>query len=701
MAAWQGMGLGMTRLARAGGTAGAALGGVTAAALLAFGVLAAWQLDRAGQGDEDRTLADQVGAGAGAGGGVTDPDNPETSRAGDGAAGSPSASADGTAAQGQTLPFPSPEPAPPVTADASPPGAQDAPYGREAPALPSLAEVEDVPETSPPLAAPEASGTSPDAESARTAVPASEMRLGGAAGSIDVTNALQESPADAREPKSEASGGTPTAETSVPAVTGLAASATGTQPDATAAVTTSGDTSSNDDDAIPASTGATEPGDAASSGNPERGAEPGDIGNATHLAGVDMSLTEGGAGETGAAGTRSGPASATDGSAFPVAASSAKDRQPAASQSERDGRGTDGDASNVRDAAPDQGGETDGQGPAIRNQVPPAFDVVRVERDGAALIAGRASPGADVSLYLDGEEVGRTVADDGGRFVAFAALPPASSARVLTLREERNGTVRDASDQVILAPATGGPSDDVVARAASGNGTGPLKAVGDPRFAGSQPDTGAEAPQAADAPPSGEAPEPPAVEASATGTRTAVLLSRPDGVEVLQPAAPAPPTRPDAQDYVSIDSISYDATGEVDLSGRSDATRGSVRVYLDNAEVRTAPVGPSGQWRTRLGDVAAGTYTLRVDRLDQDGAVIARAESPFRRESREALEAATPQSRGAKVEAVTVQPGNTLWAIAREQYGDGLLYVRVFEANDDQIRDPDLIYPGQVFSIPD
>ena len=48
----------------------------------------------------------------------------------------------------------------------------------------------------------------------------------------------------------------------------------------------------------------------------------------------------------------------------------------------------------------------------------------------------------------------------------------------------------------------------------------------------------------------------------------------------------------------------------------------------------------------------------------------------------------------------TVQPGNTLWAIAQDNLGDGLLYVSLFEANADQIRDPDLIYPGQVFVIP-
>ena len=49
---------------------------------------------------------------------------------------------------------------------------------------------------------------------------------------------------------------------------------------------------------------------------------------------------------------------------------------------------------------------------------------------------------------------------------------------------------------------------------------------------------------------------------------------------------------------------------------------------------------------------------------------------------------------------VTVEPGFTLWRIARETYGEGILYVRVFEANRDQIRNPDLIYPGQVFAVP-
>ena len=49
---------------------------------------------------------------------------------------------------------------------------------------------------------------------------------------------------------------------------------------------------------------------------------------------------------------------------------------------------------------------------------------------------------------------------------------------------------------------------------------------------------------------------------------------------------------------------------------------------------------------------------------------------------------------------VVVQPGNSLWRISRRLYGRGVLYTVIYEANKEQIADPDLIYPGQVFKTP-
>ena len=97
-------------------------------------------------------------------------------------------------------------------------------------------------------------------------------------------------------------------------------------------------------------------------------------------------------------------------------------------------------------------------------------------------------------------------------------------------------------------------------------------------------------------------------------------------------------------------------------------------------------------------DIDTGVYTLRIDEVDDSGTVTSRVETPFKRESPEVLVASTDST--AQVSAITVQKGATLWAIARERYGEGILYVKVFEANRSEIKDPDLIYPGQVFALP-
>jgi nucleoid-associated protein YgaU len=47
-----------------------------------------------------------------------------------------------------------------------------------------------------------------------------------------------------------------------------------------------------------------------------------------------------------------------------------------------------------------------------------------------------------------------------------------------------------------------------------------------------------------------------------------------------------------------------------------------------------------------------------------------------------------------------VVPGDSLWAISRRFYGHGVRFGEIFEANGSQIRDPKLIYPGQIFVVP-
>jgi nucleoid-associated protein YgaU len=185
--------------------------------------------------------------------------------------------------------------------------------------------------------------------------------------------------------------------------------------------------------------------------------------------------------------------------------------------------------------------------------------------------------------------------------------------------------------------------------------------------------------------------------------QVAVLRAGEKGLEVLQGGSD-----PQTTQALLLDVIGYSDDGAVQLAGRGGAGH-LVRFYLDNQALTDAIVAADGRWAANFVGIEAGIYTLRVDEIAANGDVVNRLETPFKREAPEALQ--PPQPTGAEdtttavvtapVRAITVQAGDTLWAISQNRYGDGVLYVKVLEANKAAIRDPDLIYPGQVFSLPE
>ncbi len=368
--------------------------------------------------------------------------------------------------------------------------------------------------------------------------------------------------------------------------------------------------------------------------------------------------------------------------------------------------------------------------------VPPSFDEVRQEADGLTVIAGRAEPGSTVTVLVDGVEAATATADARGSFAAVGILNAGTSGSVVTLRQDAGDTSTVSAEEIILAPVAAQP-DVSVADASQDTATEIASAP-----AASQ-DTGAEETAAQEAPTANEV-EAEAVAAltptpaPATPNQTAPQSEQPEGpvaaLEVSElgdeptvqdapsvpQATPAPPTparsavavlkssqggvellqAPPVIETVALDTIGYSDSGEVQLSGRAQADAAEVRVYLNNDVVAQLAVDADGRWRGDVPDVAPGIYTLRVDEVNAAGAVTSRVETPFKREAPAVLAEAAADVDG-PVRAITVQRGDTLWAIARDRYGEGPLYVRVFDANRSAIRDPDLIYPGQVFDLPD
>ncbi|REC56071.1 LysM peptidoglycan-binding domain-containing protein [Rhodosalinus sediminis] len=196
-----------------------------------------------------------------------------------------------------------------------------------------------------------------------------------------------------------------------------------------------------------------------------------------------------------------------------------------------------------------------------------------------------------------------------------------------------------------------------------------------------------------------DGPAGPAAPASEGAGAPGVILAGRDGLRVLQ-RPDGPGAAPEALAALSIDAIAYGAGGVPRLTGQGGDGAAFVRIYLDNRPVTTAPVGSDGAWRAELPEVETGVYTMRLDAIDAGGVVTARLETPFERISPARLAEASADAAGSGRRVVTVQRGNTLWGISRRTYGEGILYVRIFEANRDRIRDPDLIYPGQVFTVP-
>ena len=144
---------------------------------------------------------------------------------------------------------------------------------------------------------------------------------------------------------------------------------------------------------------------------------------------------------------------------------------------------------------------------------------------------------------------------------------------------------------------------------------------------------------------------------------------------------------------LTIDSVEYDQAGSMRFAG-SARPGAALRLYVDDRHIGDTTADAAGRWALLPeNQPAIGRHRLRVDQLSPaDGRVQARAEVPFQREELPADLLAEQR--------IIVQPGNNLWRIARATYGRGTRYTVIYQANRDQIADPNRIFPGQVFALP-
>jgi nucleoid-associated protein YgaU len=296
---------------------------------------------------------------------------------------------------------------------------------------------------------------------------------------------------------------------------------------------------------------------------------------------------------------------------------------------------------------------------------------MRFEPDGGFIVSGLAPPDLPVVAMVNDLEVQRVMANTDGTFFIIGFLGFSDAPRMLTVLSDPDGASALAEQTFVLA-ANPAPVEVGITGVQVGVEVEPDVII--------------------------------AQSAPANPSTPAILAITQDGIDVIQSAVAAD-TPPEVMSNVALDAITYEPSGDVILRGRAigQAGGGFVQVYVDNAPVSRLPIDANGTWRGDLPDVNTGVYTLRIDEIDAAGDVVSRIETPFLREDPAEVIAAMANdvaNPNFTVATRTVQPGATLWAIAEERYGSGILYLKVFEANRDRIRDPDLIYPGQVFTVP-
>jgi len=307
----------------------------------------------------------------------------------------------------------------------------------------------------------------------------------------------------------------------------------------------------------------------------------------------------------------------------------------------------------------------------------PAFDILRVEPDGSVVIAGRAAANAAVEIISGSKVLGTTKAGENGDFAIVLDEPLKPGDHQLVLRAGgSDGNVATSAQTAIVS----------VPDSSSGQVLALVEEPGQASRLITKP----------------EAPAQQGTSSQAGGTTTTEH-------------APQVKTDPDAP--IAIEAVEIEGD-KVFVAGNAKGSKegASVVVNANDIMLGSSAISPEGRFLVQSQKpLAVGDYIIRADLVDGSGRVIATARVPFRREAGENVSAIASETSGQnggtedastsaplqKVEgSVIIRKGDNLWTISKRTYGRGTRYTTIYLANRDQIRNPDLILPGQVFVMP-
>jgi len=301
--------------------------------------------------------------------------------------------------------------------------------------------------------------------------------------------------------------------------------------------------------------------------------------------------------------------------------------------------------------------------------IAPTFDVVRIEGDGGTVIVGRAAPGSEVSLKLNGKVIGQSATNEKGDWVFIPdQLVPQGNHELIVEATGKNGEVVRSAQTIFIAmpknsdekPLVVVSKPDAPTRVlqkpeAVAEAKPQVKTATNPEAAPvvtAQPDKKAPAetvtektvvataePAPKPASPEKKAVEKPAVEKTASlpaaVSQQITENQQPAAKAVTPQATPAPTVEKKAEPQkvdttpLTFGTVDYNDQGDIVFSGTASAGK-TIRLYVDNQFVGDTLAGEKGNWVFHGREqIKPGTHELRADQVDGTGRVSQRTAVPF------------------------------------------------------------------------
>ena len=334
------------------------------------------------------------------------------------------------------------------------------------------------------------------------------------------------------------------------------------------------------------------------------------------------------------------------------------------------------------------------QPPNATPAAPLTIDLARVKPDGAAVFAGTAAPNAKIRIFEGDILLGETIANANGEWVIVLEKSLAAGQHLISVAMERSDGTTEMADRSLAVEIY------------QDTETKPLVAL--------LPETATEVPVLIQSPDdvdkaklAATASEATASEATASeataseATASEAIVVDPAKADAAMPeTAAAAPGKAQANSQIAASQIAALAPSAIvwrDASRIliSGTSRGGVRVAVNDVKGQfgEALVLADGAWQVAGSlDMDIAVNQLRFALFDDANQIIARYDLPVKARDLAKGQDGSP--------LIVVNKGDMLWRIAYHQLGEGVKYVDIVRRNQQDITDPDLIYPKQIFAVP-